>query len=81
MKQNVTQSNQKISKMGKIVTAWKVSKYGLFSNPYFLVFGLHTETYSANIRIQSKCGKIRTRKTHAVCETWALHISISILTK
>ena len=24
-------------------TAWKVSKYGVFSGPYFPVFGLNTE--------------------------------------
>ena len=27
-------------------TAWKVSKYGVFSGPYFPVFGLNTEIYS-----------------------------------
>ena len=26
-------------------TAWKVSKYGIFSGPYFPVFGLNTEIY------------------------------------
>ena len=26
-------------------TAWKVSKYGIFSGPYFPVFGLNTEKY------------------------------------
>ena len=26
-------------------TAWKVSKYGDFSGPYFLVFGLNTGKY------------------------------------
>ena len=31
--------------------AWKVSKYGFFSGPYFPAFGLNNE-----------CGKIRTRK-------------------
>ena len=36
-------------------TAWKVSKYRLFSGPYFPVFGLNTEIYS-------ECRKIRTRK-------------------
>ena len=34
-----------------------------FSPPYFLAFGLNTEIYSINLRIQSKCRKIRTRKT------------------
>ena len=37
-----------------------ISKY--FSSPYFPVFGLNTEFYSVNIRIQPKCGKIQTRK-------------------
>ena len=27
------------------ITAWKVSKYGVFSGPYFLVFGLNTGKY------------------------------------
>ena len=42
-------------------TAWKVSKYGVFSGPYFAVFGLNTEINGVNIRIQSEYGKIRTR--------------------
>ena len=28
-------------------TAWKVSKYGAFSGPYFPVFGLNTGKYGA----------------------------------
>ena len=43
-----------------VLTAWKVSKYGVISGPYFPAFGLNTERY-ASLRIQSKCGKIRTR--------------------
>ena len=35
-------------------TAWKVSKYGVISGPYFLVFGLNTETFGVNLCIQSK---------------------------
>ena len=31
--------------------------------PDFPAFGLNTEIYSLNLRIQSKCGKMRTRKT------------------
>ena len=46
-------------------TAQKMSKYGVFSGPYFHVFGLNTEIYSADLRIQSKYGKIRTRKNSA----------------
>ena len=44
-----------------IFTAWKVFKYGFISGPYFPAFGLNTESYSASLRIQSECGKIRTR--------------------
>ena len=43
-------------------TAWKVSKYGVFSVPYFPAFGLNTERY-VSLRIQSECGKMRTRIT------------------
>ena len=45
-----------------ILTVWKVSKYGVFSGPYFPAFGLNTERYEVSLRIQSECGKIRTRK-------------------
>ena len=34
-----------------------------FSGPYFPAFGLNTERYSVSLHIQSKCGKIRTKKT------------------
>ena len=44
------------------VTAWKVSKYEVFSGPYFPAFGLDTERYGISLHIQSECGKIRTRK-------------------
>ena len=33
-----------------------------FSGPYFPTFGLNTEIYRVNIRIQTEYGKIRTRK-------------------
>ena len=39
-----------------------MSKYGVFSGPYFPRFRLNTERNSLSIRIQSECGKIRTRK-------------------
>ena len=29
----------------KIITAWKVSKYGVLSGPHFHAFGLNTEIY------------------------------------
>ena len=42
-------------------TTWKVSKYGVISGPYFPVFGLNTEIYEVNLRIQSEYRNIRTR--------------------
>ena len=36
-------------------------KYGVFSCPYFPASGLNTEN-ELSLRIQSECGKIRTRK-------------------
>ena len=42
-------------------TEWKVSKYGVIFGPYFPVFGLNTEIYEVNLRIQSECKKIRTK--------------------
>ena len=38
-------------------TSWKVSKYGLFSGPYFPAYGPNTEIYEVSLRIQSECGK------------------------
>ena len=41
---------------GTMITAWKMSKYGVFSGLYFPAFGLNTE------KMGTECGKIRTRK-------------------
>ena len=43
-------------------TGWKVSKYGVFSGPYFPVFELNTEIYGVNFRIQSEYSKTLTKK-------------------
>ena len=45
--------------LSAVSTAWKVSKYGVISGPYFPVFGLNTEIYGVNFRIQSEYRKIR----------------------
>ena len=37
-------------KSTKEFTAWKMSKDGVFSGPYFPVFGLNTEIYGVNLR-------------------------------
>ena len=34
-----------------------------YSGPYFLAFRINTERYSVSLRIQSECGKMRTRIT------------------
>ena len=41
-------------KKPRTYTARKVSKYGVFSGPYFPVFGLNTEIYGVNLRIPSE---------------------------
>ena len=49
-----------------------------FSGPYFPAFGQNTERLIVSLCIQSKCGKIRTRKTqhtatfHAVLDFWRI---------
>ena len=42
------------------------AKYGVLYGPYFPVFGVNTEIYSINLRIQSKYGKIWIRKKNSV---------------
>ena len=49
-----------------------------FSGPDFPAFGLTTEIYSVNLRIQSKCGKIRTRKTPKTDTFHALNLSMPV---
>ena len=44
------------------LTVWNVSKYGDFSGSYLPTFGLNTGRYEVILRIQSECGKTRTRK-------------------
>ena len=104
---------------GFINPAWKVSKYGVISSPYFPAFGLNsgkyrpeitpyldtfhavphcvksvqiqrfsgsyfptfglnTEIYTVFLRIQSECGKIRTRKT-SVFGHFSCNASVPIL--
>ena len=46
----------------RTLSAWKMSKYGVFSASYFPAFGLDTEIYGVNLHIKSKYSKIRTRK-------------------
>ena len=41
----------------------KIFHISRFLDPHFLSFGLNTELYTVNLPIQSKWGKILTRKT------------------
>ena len=41
-----------------------MSKYGVICGPYFPVFGLNTEIYFVNLRIQSEYRKIRIRNNY-----------------
>ena len=43
-----------------------MSKYGVFSGPYFPVLGLNTKICGVKLPIQSECRKIQTRK-NSVC--------------
>ena len=43
-------------------TGWRI-RIRSFSGPHFPALRLTTERYSVSLRIQSECGKIRTRKT------------------
>ena len=49
-------------KLQLLNSAGKVSKYGVFSGPYFPALGLNTQRYSVSLRIHSECEKIRIRK-------------------
>ena len=63
---------------------WSVfSRIRSYSGQYFPVFGLNAERYGVSLRIQSECGKTRTKITpntdtfHAVimrhaCGTWSV---------
>ena len=54
----LNQEEEKVSRVGEnttimehFFTAWKVFQYGVFSGPYFPVFGLNTEIYSRSTSV------------------------------
>ena len=53
----------------------KSSGIGNFFGPYFPAFGLNSARYSVSVRIQSECGKIRTRKTLNTDTLSAVHLN------
>ena len=52
------QHYSKKKKKNLIITAWKVSKYGVFYGPYFPVFGL-VDLYERIIQILGKVGGVQ----------------------
>ena len=55
-----------------------------YSGPHFPAFGLNTERYKVSLRIQSECGKIRTRITpntdtvYPVFSFWETYTSFAL---
>ena len=49
-----------------------------YSGPYFSAYGLNTEKYGALFRIQSECGKMRTRIPPNTDTFYAVKIKIKI---
>ena len=47
----------------------------IYSGPHFLEFGLNAERYSVSLRIQSECGKMRSRITRNTYTFDALFIN------
>ena len=71
-----TNSSNKFLIVNHIVKRVRIRSY---SGPYFLAFGLKTERYRVSLRIQSKCGKIRTRTTPNTDTFYAVNIFNSVM--
>ena len=54
-----------------------MSKYGVISGPYFPVFGLDTEVYGVNLRIQSEYRKYGPEITPRLDTFYAMSISVN----
>ena len=67
------------AKLVREYSGWKVSKYRVFSGPYFQVIGLDTEIYFVNLRIQSKYRKIWTKKNPTFLDTFYAVNILSLL--
>ena len=48
-----------------------------YSGPHFPAFGLNTDRYRVSFRVQSKCGKMRTRITPNTDNFHAVNVSTS----
>ena len=59
-----------------IVKSFRIRR---FSGPYISAFGLNVDIYGVNLRIQSKCWKMRTRKTPSMntfCAVYLMFFSV-----
>ena len=67
----------------KFVSLWLplhiTCPYLEFSSPYFPTFELNTEIHEVSLRVQSKCGKIRTGKTPNTDTFQAVYITRQLL--
>ena len=50
-----------------------------YSGPHFPAFGLNTERYGVSLRIQSECGKMRTRITPNTDTFYAVQVNKEVL--
>ena len=70
----------KIINVSQLLHAWKVSKYGIFSGPYFPALGLNTERYEVSLRIQPEREKYGPEKTPCL-DTFQAVLTLSEKTK
>ena len=56
-------TKKELSKFSCTIHCVKSIRIRSYSGPHFPTFGLNTERYSVSLRIQSECGKMRTRIT------------------
>ena len=78
LKEKVSRKNYKAARCSnqselKAISAWKVSKYGVFPGLYFPAFGLNTERYFVSLRIQLECEKIRSEKAPYLDSIYAVY--------
>ena len=60
---------------------WKVSKYGVFSGPYFLAFGLNTEIYGVNYKRRNKKMHVNFNSNFIKNKTFCTGVFLWILRK
>ena len=55
-----------------------MSKYGIFSGPYFPLVRRNAEIYVVNLRIQFEYGKIRTRRNSVFRPFYVVHVRLML---